>query len=237
MREIVLDTETTGIDPAAGHRVVEIGCVELVNHIPTGQVYHAYVNPERPMPTGAFAVHGLSDAFLAEKPLFVAVADGLMDFIGGDPLIIHNAAFDVGFLNAELARCGRRPIAAERAVCTLTKARQMFPGAPASLDALCRRYEIDISDRSVHGALKDSQLLAAVYLELIGGRQPRLTLASVLPVRRTGPVASAARRPLLIQPTPGEAAAHAAFIARLPEALWSLARSSRVGEARRLEEA
>ncbi len=222
MREIVLDTETTGIDPAGGHRIVEIGCVELVNHVPTGQVYHTYVNPERPMPTGAFAVHGLSDAFLAQKPCFAVVADSLIDFIGAVPLVIHNAVFDIGFLNAELARCGRQPIAAERAICTLTRARQMFPGAPASLDALCRRYEIDLSDRALHGALKDSQLLAAVYLELIGGRQPKLTLAAAPAASRAGAVSPITRKPVLIQPTAGEAAAHEAFVARLPGCLWVL---------------
>lgn len=222
MREIVLDTETTGIDPGSGHRVVEIGCLELVNHVPTGKTFHAYVNPERPMPTGAFAVHGLSDEFLAKQPCFSAVVEAFSAFIGNhDPLIIHNAAFDIGFLNAELARCGRDTIPAERAICTLTRARQMFPGAPASLDALCRRYEIDLSDRALHGALKDSQLLAAVYLELIGGRQPALTLA-VKVASRPVSAALATRRPLIVEPTAEEAAAHAAFIARLHDPLWSL---------------
>ncbi|MGZ8997080.1 MAG: DNA polymerase III subunit epsilon [Rhodospirillales bacterium] len=220
MREVVLDTETTGIDPAEGHRVVEIGCVELVNHVPTGQTFHAYVNPERPMPTGAFDVHGLTDAFLAEKPRFPAVADRLLEFLGDVPLVIHNAAFDVGFLNAELARCGRAPLPEQRAICTLTKAREMFPGAPASLDALCRRYEIDLSDRTLHGALKDAELLAAVYLELVGGRQPALMLATESRrqvIARIGPVE---RTPILIQPSAVEEDAHVAFVARLPKALW-----------------
>jgi DNA polymerase III subunit epsilon len=220
MREVVLDTETTGIDPAEGHRVVEIGCVELVNHVPTGRIFHAYVNPERPMPTGAFEVHGLTDAFLTAKPRFPAVADGLLEFLGDAPLVIHNAAFDVGFLNAELARCGRAGLPPERAICTLTRAREMFPGAPASLDALCRRYEIDLSDRALHGALKDAQLLAAVYLELVGGRQPAFMLAIELRRQALAKVAPIARTPILIQPSADEDSAHAAFVARLPKALW-----------------
>lgn len=220
MREIVLDTETTGIDPADGHRIVEIGCVELLNHVPTGQVFHVYVNPERPMPSGAFAVHGLADAFLAQKPCFAAVAEAFLAFIGDDPLIIHNAVFDIGFLNAELVRAGMAPIPATRAICTLTKARRMFPGAPASLDALCRRYSVDLSDRDFHGALKDSQLLAAVYLELIGGRQPALVLAANQ-MRRPPAVAPARRTALRIEPTRDEAAAHATFVARLNEPLWA----------------
>jgi DNA polymerase-3 subunit epsilon len=233
MREIVLDTETTGIDPAEGHRVVEIGCVELVNHLPTGRVFHAYVNPQRPMPTGAFELHGLSDAFLADKPSFAVVAEAFLSFIGDDPLVMHNAAFDVGFLNAELAGIGLEGIAAERTICTLTKAREMFPGAPASLDALCRRYEIDLGDRALHGALKDSQLLAAVYLELVGGRQPALMLAAAGRSRlaATTPVA---RTPILLQPSPEEAAAHAAFVARLAGAVWQLDAAERVA-AERLE--
>lgn len=220
MREVVLDTETTGIDPAEGHRIVEIGCVELVNHVPTGRIFHAYVNPERPMPTGAFEVHGLTDAFLAEKPCFPAVAGGLLEFLGDAPLVIHNAAFDVGFLNAELRRCGLPRLADQRAICTLTRARQMFPGAPASLDALCRRYEIDLSDRALHGALKDAQLLAAVYLELVGGRQPALMLAIQSRRAAAAGVAPAARTPILIQPSAAEEDAHAAFVSRLPKALW-----------------
>lgn len=220
MREVVLDTETTGIDPAEGHRVVEIGCVELFNHVPTGKVFQAYVNPERPMPTGAFEVHGLTDAFLAEKPCFPAVADGLLEFLGDAPLVIHNAAFDVGFLNAELARCGRAGLSPGRAICTLTRAREMFPGAPASLEALCRRYEIDLSDRALHGALKDAQLLAAVYLELVGGRQPALMLAIESRRKALAGVVPVGRTPILIQPSAAEDQAHAAFVAKLPKALW-----------------
>lgn len=220
MREVVLDTETTGIDPAEGHRVVEIGCVELVNHVPTGRKFHAYVNPERPMPTGAFEVHGLTDAFLTAQPCFPAVADGLLEFLGDAPLVIHNAVFDVGFLNAELGRCGRQRLPESRAICTLTKARTMFPGAPASLDALCRRYEIDISDRALHGALKDAELLAAVYLELVGGRQPALMLAIQSRRQAAAGIAPVCRTPVVIQPSPEEYGAHAAFVARLPQALW-----------------
>lgn len=220
MREVVLDTETTGIDPGEGHRVVEIGCVELLNHVPTGKVFHEYVNPERAMPTGAFEVHGLTDAFLAAKPCFPAVAERLLEFLGDAPLVIHNAAFDVGFLNAEFGRCGRASLPLERAICTLTRAREMFPGAPASLDALCRRYEIDLSDRALHGALKDAQLLAAVYLELVGGRQPALMLAIATRRRALAGVAPASRTPILIQPSAEEDGAHAAFVARLPKALW-----------------
>lgn len=222
MREIVLDTETTGIDPAEGHRIVEIGCVELLNHVPSGKVFHAFVNPERPMPSGAFAVHGLSDDFLATKPRFADIVDGFLTFIGADPLVIHNAAFDIGFLNAELARAGREALAATRALCTLTKARQTFPGAPASLDALCRRYAIDLSDRELHGALKDSQLLAAVYLELIGGRQPALGLAASATCRPRA-AAPIERTPVRVEPSAREDAAHAAFIAKLHEPLWDLA--------------
>src|SRR5271157_4780651 len=169
MREIVLDTETTGLDPAAGHRIVEIACIELAHHIPTGREFHRYVNPGRDIPADAHAVHGLSEEFLAAHPPFEAVIDEFLMFIGADPLVIHNAEFDIAFLNAELARSGR-PLLAPTHIDTLTMARQRFPGAPASLDALCRRFEIDNSGRTSHGAQIDCSLLAAVYLELIGGR-------------------------------------------------------------------
>jgi DNA polymerase-3 subunit epsilon len=175
MREIVLDTETTGLDPAEGHRIVEIACVELMNHVPTGQSFHRYVNPERPMPPEAFAVHGLSDEFLAQHPPFATVVDEFMGFIGADRLVIHNAEFDIKFINAELTRLGRPALGVPFAD-TLTMARRKFPGAQASLDALCRRFEIDLSARVKHGALLDCELLAAVYLELIGGRQPGFAL-------------------------------------------------------------
>lgn len=220
VREVVLDTETTGIEPQSGHRIVEIGCVELINHVASGEVFHVYVNPERPMPSEAFIVHGLSAEFLADKPVFADVAEAFLAFVGDAPLIIHNATFDMAFINAELTRIGRAPIAFERAIDTLAKARRMFPGSPASLDALCRRYEVDLSERAFHGALKDSQLLAVVYLELIGGRQPGLGLVAA---RRTTAANAAAiiRAPILIQPTPSEAAAHAAFLSRLNQPLWT----------------
>ena len=189
MREIVLDTETTGLDPLQGHRIVEIGAVELLNHIPTGKTYHAYVNPQRDMPREAEAVHGLGDAFLKDKPVFAKIADELLEFIGDTVLIIHNAGFDVGFLNAELGFIKRPPILHERIIDTLALAKKRHPMGPNSLDALCKRYGIDIAKRTKHGALLDAELLAGVYLELIGGRQIALTLAK----RRQCP--SSAKRP------------------------------------------
>lgn len=219
MREIVLDTETTGLDPGQGHRVIEIGCVELLNHVPTGRTFHTYVNPERAVPTDAFAVHGLSDAFLRDKPIFAAVAEGFLVFLGDSPLVIHNAAFDLGFLNAELVRLSKPPLPAGRAIDTVQLARRAFPGAPANLDALCKRFRIDVSERATHGALKDAKLLAMVYLELKGGRQPGLQLVSNRALAGT-PSAPAARTPRLIAPTADEHAAHEAFIEGLPDALW-----------------
>src|SRR6266852_886748 len=176
MREIVLDTETTGLAPRKGHRIVEIACIELVHHVPTGRRFHRYVNPERDMPADALAVHGLTAEFLARQPLFAAILDELLAFIGSDRLVIHNAEFDLAFLNAELARLQREPISCPF-VDTLGLARVRFPGAPASLDALCRRFAIDLSMRVEHGAEIDCGLLAAVYLELLGGRQPGLDFA------------------------------------------------------------
>ena len=178
MREIVLDTETTGLSPANGDRVVEIGCIKLTNHLPTGEEFHVYINPERDMPTPAFEVHGLSEEFLSSQPVFSAVAEDFLAFIGNDPLVIHNAAFDLGFLNAELAACKLPEIPESRAIDTLILARRKFPGAPANLDALCRRLDIDLSTREKHGALLDSRLLAEAYLELVGGRQQGLGLRS-----------------------------------------------------------
>lgn len=172
MREIVLDTETTGFNPDKGDRLVEIGCIELVNHVATGNHYHQYINPEREVPEDAVRVHGLTYDFLKEKPVFADVAQGFIDFIGSDPLIIHNAAFDMKFLNFEIKLLGRPEIPYERAIDTLAMARKKFPGSPATLDALCRRFAIDNTSRTLHGALLDSELLAEVYLELIGGRQP-----------------------------------------------------------------
>ena len=219
MREVVLDTETTGLDPADGHRIVEIGCIELVNHIATGRSFQRYVNPERDMPTEAFAVHGIGDDFLRAQPVFAAVVDDFLAFIGDSPLIIHNAAFDMAFVNAELLRLGHEPLPMARAVDTIRIARQKFPGAQASLDALCRRFNIDNSARTKHGALLDAELLAEVYLELIGGRQAGLDLAvqstAAAPAERRPP-----RAPRPHAPTAEELAAHAAFIARLKDPIW-----------------
>ena len=219
MREVVLDTETTGLDPADGHRIVEVGCLELVNHIATGRTFQRYVNPERDMPTDAFAVHGISEDFLQAQPAFAAVVDDFLAFIGDSPLVIHNAAFDMAFLNAELARLGREPLAMARAVDTIRIARQKFPGAQASLDALCRRFGIDNSARSKHGALLDAELLSEVYLELIGGRQAGLDLA-VEAAAATSAARRAPRPPRPHAPSPEELAAHAAFIARLKDPVW-----------------
>ena len=176
MREIVLDTETTGLDPQDGHRIVEIGAVELHNHVPTGNVYHQYINPLIKMPDQAFAIHGLSDIFLSDKPKFSEIAKEFLDFIGSAKLVIHNAAFDIKFINAELKRIDKEEITFDRATDTLAIARKKFPGSPASLDSLCRRFKIDNSARVVHGALLDSQILAEVYLELVGGKQPDFSL-------------------------------------------------------------
>ncbi len=173
MREVVLDTETTGFDPETGDRIVEIGAVELMGHVPTGRTYHQYINPEREMPQEAFEVHGLGDEFLRDKPKFAEIGQAFLDFIGDAKLVIHNAAFDIKFLNAELKWMNLPQIPWEQAIDTLAIARKRFPGSPASLDALCRRFNIDNSSRTLHGALLDSEILAEVYLELIGGRQPR----------------------------------------------------------------
>jgi len=178
MREIVLDTETTGFEPGDGDRIVEIGAVELFNHMPTGRVYHQYINPERSMPQGAFEVHGLGDEFLSDKPVFKAVAQAFVDFVGEAKMVIHNAAFDMKFLNAELKWVGMAELPWEQAIDTLAIARRKFPGSPASLDALCRRFGVDNSSREKHGALLDSEILAEVYLELIGGRQPDFGLST-----------------------------------------------------------
>ena len=222
MREIVLDTETTGLDPFQGHLVVEIGCVELVNRIPSGAIFHAYLNPERDVPSEARSVHGLTAEFLADKPLFVEIVDDLVAFLGDASLVIHNAGFDLAFINAELERAKRPLLTRDRAVDTLTIARRRHPGAPNRLDDLCARYGIDNSRRSKHGALLDAELLAEVYAELIGGRQARLVL-----VEQTVTVAAAVRvvrpRPAPLPPllSVGEQAAHVACVADLgPEAIW-----------------
>ena len=225
MREIVLDTETTGFEPSEGHRIVEIGAVELVNHMPTGKTFHQYINPERPMPKEAFEVHGLGDDFLRDKPVFKAVGRAFLDFVGDAQLIIHNAAFDMKFLNFELDRMGLPKLPMTQATDTVAMARTKYPGAPASLDALCRRFGVDNSGREKHGALLDSELLAEVYLELIGGRQPDFALASAAPTSGPRQTASGrvAPRPSPLQPliTAEEEAAHQAFVAKLGEAaVW-----------------
>jgi DNA polymerase-3 subunit epsilon len=226
MREIVLDTETTGFDPEEGHRIVEIGAVELFNQMPTGATYHQYINPERDMPSGAFEVHGLSEEFLSAYPVFEKVADAFLAFVDGARLVIHNAAFDMRFLNHELRLC-RRPTLPEAMVLdTLAMARKRFPGSPASLDALCRRFGVDNSTREKHGALLDSEILAEVYLELIGGRQPDLVLESRPGTagRGRGERWTAPRRQTALPPrlSAAEEAAHRAFVEKIGDAaIWN----------------
>lgn len=229
MREIVFDTETTGLDPSTGDRLVEIGCIELINRLPTGENFHAYVNPERPMPAAAEAIHGLSDRFLSDKPRFAEMADDLLDFLGDARLVAHNARFDFGFLNAELERCGRPIVDLARMVDSLAIARSLHPGAKHSLDALCSRYGIDRSHRIKHGALLDAELLAQLYIELTGGRQIGLTLVAGLDVPRseTPETATLADRvPRAVRPArpfaPGadELARHAAFLETIDNPLW-----------------
>lgn len=226
MREIALDTETTGLDPATGDRVVEIGAVELFNQMPTGRTYHQYLNPGRLMPKEAFEIHGLSDDFLRDKPRFRDVAQAFLDFIGDATLVIHNAPFDMKFLNHELTAAGHAALPMSRAFDTAVLARKKYPGSPASLDALCRRFGVDNSMREKHGALLDSEILAEVYLELIGGRQPDLTLNPVN--SKSAAALNAAWRPkprpnaLPTRLTAAEAAAHEAFVAKLgPMAVWN----------------
>ncbi len=224
MREIVLDTETTGLDPFQGHRLVEIGCVELINRIPSGLTFHSYFNPERSMPAEAFAIHGLNDEFLKDKLFFSEAVDDLIAFLGDAPLVIHNAAFDIGFLNAELERVGRPPIARERMIDTLLIARRKHPGGLNRLDDLCARYAIDNSRRTKHGALLDAELLAEVYVELIGARQAQLVLSqAAMPGHASGePIVVRERpAPVAARVTAEERAAHRAFIATLGEsAIW-----------------
>lgn len=231
MREIVLDTETTGFEPSEGHRIVEIGAVELLNHMPTGKTYHQYINPERMMPKEAFEVHGLGDDFLRDKPVFKAIARDFIEFIGESTLVIHNASFDMKFLNAELQTLGHPGLPMTQALDTLAIARKKFPGSPATLDALCRRFGIDNSSREKHGALLDSELLAEVYLELIGGRQPDFMLATAAAhtaARQRDTQAGRARpRPTPLPPrlTEEESAAHQAFVAKMGDAAVWLKRS------------
>jgi len=228
MREIVLDTETTGFDPQSGDRIVEIGAVELWNHLPTGKTFHQYVNPERTMPDDAFQVHGLGDDFLKDKPVFAAVGQGFLDFVRDSRLVIHNASFDMKFLNAELGWMNLPLLPLDQALDTLAIARKRFPGSPASLDALCRRFGIDNSARTLHGALLDSEILAEVYLELIGGRQPDFALGSSsagqnpMDIETDNPWRAPARPAKLPgRLSDGEAASHAVFVEQLGEnALW-----------------
>lgn len=225
MREIVLDTETTGFDPSNGDRIVEIGCIELIDHLPTGKHYHCYLNPERDMPADAEKVHGLSISFLADKPLFADIADEFLAFIGDAPLVIHNAGFDMKFLNAELGRIGAELLPYERAIDTIVMAKAKFPGARYSLDELCRRFSVDLTDRSKHGALIDSELLAQVYLELLGGRQKTFSLGPTdLTQASVEEVVAVRQRPTPLQPliTEAELQAHTAFVAKElgDSALW-----------------
>jgi DNA polymerase-3 subunit epsilon len=230
MREVVFDTETTGLDCLAGDRLIEIGCVELLNHIPTGRTFHCYINPRRPVPYEAASVHGLTDEFLRSHPGFEEVADAFCEFVGDSALIAHNAGFDRGFINMELGRCGRMQFEEHRFIDTLLLARRRHPNAPNSLDALCARYAIDRSTRTKHGALIDARILAEVYLELIGGRQASLSLGLLQPA--SGIIAPigvirARPRPLLPRLTEADRLAHGAFLAGLgTEALWLRYRSS-----------
>lgn len=225
MREIIFDTETTGFDPLTGDRLVEIGCIELVNRVPTGETFHAYFNPQRPMPAAAEAIHGLSSTFLSDKPLFSQSADALLDFLGDCPLVAHNAQFDFGFLNHELKQCGRESIAISRMIDTVAMARQLHPGAKHSLDALCTRYGIDRSHRIKHGALLDAELLAQLYIEMTGGRQIGLVLGVEIE-QRIEVQAAGVQSVRTVRParphhaSPDELARHAAFIAGLDKPLW-----------------
>jgi len=223
MREIIFDTETTGVNPAGGDRIVEIGCIEMINRVETGREYHAYFHPERSMPSEAEAVHGLSDRFLSDKPLFADKAQELIDFLGDAPMVAHNAGFDFGFLNRELALCGREPICLTRMVCTLVIARTRHPGAKHSLDALCSRFGVDRSQRVKHGALLDAQLLAQVYIELTGGRQIGLGLVADVSsdsVAATTPIDRPLRPARPHFASNEEITRHRAFIARIKQPLW-----------------
>ena len=233
MREIVLDTETTGISPQDGHRIIEIGALELMHHLPTGRSLHLYINPERDIDEGAIAVHGITLDFLADKPIFADVAEEFLAFIGSDPLVIHNASFDMAFINSELTRVDRPVLAMAQSIDTLAMARKKFPGAQANLDALCRRFEIDNSHRDLHGALLDADLLASVYIELLGGRQPGLLLDadqnSMSKMSRDGvaeepyfQIDEKNIRPIRAHaPTDEELAAHAEFLACLKDPIWN----------------
>ncbi len=222
MREVVLDTETTGLDPASGDRIVEIGCIELMDHMPTGETYHQYVNPERDVPAESFRIHGLSEAFLSDHPTFAGIVDEFLAFIGDDKLVIHNAGFDIKFINAELERLGFAPIPMSRAIDTVQIARRRFPGAGASLDDLCRRFGVDNTSRTLHGALLDSDLLAAVYVDLIGAREPGLDLSAQASTVRT--VSKRAERPVRAPrphaASPAEQAAHDVLLEKIQDPIW-----------------
>lgn len=226
MREISLDTETTGFYPENGDRLVEIGCVELMNHMPTGKTYHVYINPERDVPEDAVRVHGLTTEMLKDKPTFREIADEFLEFIGDDPLVIHNAKFDVKFLNAELKWCHKRQIPMESAIDTLIIARKMFPGSRVSLDDLCRRYNVDNSKRTKHGALLDAELLAEVYLELLGGREPGLILGENSTSTVFFDLTQEEKKPLKesrVFPVPEkDAANHEAFMKKIKNPIWDL---------------
>ena len=223
MREIVLDTETTGLDPKLGHRIVEIGAVELINHIPTDNTYHCYINPERDVDQGAFEVHGLSTQFLSQFETFGNVVDEFNAFIKGDPIIIHNAPFDIGFLNSELLAIGRNAIDENRIIDTLPMARQKFPGAQVNLNALCRKYNIDNSHRDLHGALVDADLLASVYLELIGGKQPGLGLANERKEQSiTEPIVQKERVKRVFAVNETELEAHSRLLDSLANPIWRI---------------
>jgi len=229
IREIVLDTETTGLSPEDGHRIIEIGALELINHMPTGKQLHLYIQPEREIDEAAEKVHGISSAFLADKPVFADIVEEFLAFIQDDVMVIHNAAFDMGFINAELKRAGYAPLGSERAFDTLTLARRKFPGAQASLDALCRRFQIDNTHRDLHGALIDADLLAEVYIELLGGRQPDLGLAShsVMTEQHTASpdqgfdISTGPMRPIRPhEASPEELAKHEAFLSQIKDPIW-----------------
>lgn len=222
MREVLLDTETTGLEPLAGHRIIEICCIELRNHMPTGRHFHEFVDPGRDIDPDAERVHGISRASLIGRPAFADIADALLSFLGGDPIVAHNAPFDFGFIDAEFSRLALPPLDRARMIDTVAIARRKYPGLPASLDALCRRFDIDLSQRTTHNALLDCRLLAQVYVELLGGRQPGLGLVASGSARAAalaGPVARTQRR---IAVSPEEEQAHAAFLARhVKEPIWA----------------
>lgn len=233
MREIVLDTETTGLKPEEGHRIIEIGALEMVNHVPTGKTLHLYINPERDIEADAIAIHGITNERVANEPVFADIADQFLTFIGSSKMVIHNARFDMGFINAELERLGRPPLPLDQAIDTLDMARRRFPGGQASLDALCRKFNIDNSHRELHGAMIDTDLLADVYIELIGGKQPGLSLSGpdqqpqVTATTAASPETAKTRRePRPHAPEPHEAEAHKAFVATLKEPLWDKINSS-----------